>query len=296
MLCSADSTRRNPTRRSMAANRAAICRPTTTPRASATKPGRLKRTCPSTTRWSMTRSSLSIKHARRKTGASYGSISGWRSRRRTLDPELTILGGRDFVGLVGRLCREQNWEALTSLFGAVGASEQEVAYVSLTDLDTATKVLADALAGSPAPGTRRQADPVQAGGRRRGGRAGGGPHRGRGGAGGAQQPAPPHRARTAGTRPRRARCWGRRATTGARRWCTRTSATSRARHTRGARWATSTGWRRRLTRDEQRSNVRRVAADAVRRFEALLTGGRAPRRARRGRRVDEGRRARRPRP
>jgi hypothetical protein len=73
------------------------------------------------------------------------------SRRRTLDPELTILGGRDFVGLVGRLCREQNWEALTSLFGAVGASEQDVAYVSLTDLDTASRVLADALAGVSHP-------------------------------------------------------------------------------------------------------------------------------------------------
>ena len=68
------------------------------------------------------------------------------SRRRTLDPELTILGGRDFVGLVGRLCREQNWDALTSLFAGVGAREQEVAFVSLTDLDTASRVLADALA------------------------------------------------------------------------------------------------------------------------------------------------------
>jgi hypothetical protein len=76
------------------------------------------------------------------------------SRRRTLDPELTILGGRDFVGLVGRLCREQNWEALTSLFGAVGASEQEVAYVSLTDLDTASRVLADALAALSPPRRR----------------------------------------------------------------------------------------------------------------------------------------------
>ena len=73
------------------------------------------------------------------------------SRRRTLDPELTILGGRDFVGLVGRLCREQNWEALIALFGAVGASEKEMAYVSLTDLDTATRVLADAVAALAAP-------------------------------------------------------------------------------------------------------------------------------------------------
>ena len=75
-------------------------------------------------------------------------------RRRTLDPELTILGGRDFVGLVGRLCREQNWEAITALFGAVGASAQEVAYVTLTDLDTATRVLADALSPLPVPRSR----------------------------------------------------------------------------------------------------------------------------------------------
>jgi hypothetical protein len=76
------------------------------------------------------------------------------TRRRTLDPELTILGGRDFVGLVGRLCREQNWEAITALFGAVGASAQEVAYVTLTDLDTATRVLADALSPLPPPRSR----------------------------------------------------------------------------------------------------------------------------------------------
>jgi hypothetical protein len=72
-------------------------------------------------------------------------------RRRTLDPELTILGGRDFVGLVGRLCREQNWDALTALFGGVGAGEHEVAFVSLTDLDTASRVLGDALAALSAP-------------------------------------------------------------------------------------------------------------------------------------------------
>ena len=78
-------------------------------------------------------------------------------RRRTLDPELTILGGRDFVGLVGRLCREQNWEAITALFGAISASEQEVAYVTLTDLDTATRVLADALSPLPPPRTRDRA-------------------------------------------------------------------------------------------------------------------------------------------
>jgi hypothetical protein len=84
------------------------------------------------------------------------------SRRRTLDPELTILGGRDFVGLVGRLCREQNWEALTALFGAVGASEHEVPYVSLTDLDTASRVLVDALSGLAPRGKDRPATYVPA--------------------------------------------------------------------------------------------------------------------------------------
>src|SRR5215510_2380736 len=88
------------------------------------------------------------------------------SRRRTLDPELTILGGRDFVGLVGRLCREQNWEALTSLFSAVGASEQDVAYVSLTDLDTATRVLADALSGLSTSRNQEKAVPGKTGARR----------------------------------------------------------------------------------------------------------------------------------
>jgi hypothetical protein len=189
-----------------------------------------------------------------------------------LDPELTILGGRDFVGLVGRLCREQNWEALTSLFGAVGASEQDVAYVSLTDLDTATKVLADALAGSPTPekdgkptkykpadeeeadelaavriaaaealATRSSRPPLTELERRTLRRAGAllgqaGDHR---------------RAALVyedlGDEPRAAHAWG---------------ALGDIDRMEAA-----------LTRDEQRSTVRRVAADAVRRFETLLTGG-----------------------
>ena len=94
------------------------------------------------------------------------------SRRRTLDPELTILGGRDFVGLVGRLCREQNWEALIAVFGAVGAREKEMAYVSLTDLDTATRVLADAVAALAAPRGKDKRRQEQARRRGRGRRAG----------------------------------------------------------------------------------------------------------------------------
>ena len=83
--------------------------------------------------------------------------SGVASRRRTLDPELTILGGRDFVGLVGRLCREQNWEALIARFRRGRRPRAGVAYVSLTDLDTATRVLADAARGLSAPRGKRQA-------------------------------------------------------------------------------------------------------------------------------------------
>jgi hypothetical protein len=87
------------------------------------------------------------------------------SRRRVLDPELTILGGRDFVGLVGRLCREQNWEALIALFGAVGGGDKHMSYLSLTDLDTATRVLTDALAALSGPRGRHGERQVQAQGK-----------------------------------------------------------------------------------------------------------------------------------
>lgn len=72
------------------------------------------------------------------------------STRRELDPELTILGGRDLVGLVGRLARERSWEALTTLFEAIAAREG-IAYVALGELDTATRLLVDALAEIPPP-------------------------------------------------------------------------------------------------------------------------------------------------
>ena len=66
------------------------------------------------------------------------------SSRRELDPELTILGGRDLVALVGRLVRERSWEALTTLFEAIGVREG-IAHVTPADLDAATRLLADAL-------------------------------------------------------------------------------------------------------------------------------------------------------
>ncbi len=57
-----------------------------------------------------------------------------------------MLGGRDFVMLVGRLARERSWELLTNLFGALRTDE-----VALADLDTAARLLGDELAGPAAP-------------------------------------------------------------------------------------------------------------------------------------------------
>jgi hypothetical protein len=195
------------------------------------------------------------------------------SRRHTLDPELTILGGRDFVGLVGRLCREQNWEALTALFGAVGASEQEVVYVSLTDLDTASRVLIDTLAGL-GPGSRPNKRPT--------------PYR----------PADEEEedelaaVRIAAAEALSARCSRPPLTELERRALGRAAALLGAAgdHRRAALAYEDLGEETRaahawgalgdldrmeaaLARDEQRSNIRRAAVDAVRRFEALLTGG-----------------------
>ena len=157
--------------------------------------------------------------------------------------------------------------------------------MSLTDLDTAARVLADALAGSP---------------RRNAGSRPNKPARGE---------ADELRARSAWRPPRR--CW--RAAAGPplteleRRALARAAALlgqagdhrraalvyeelgdERARARRaGARWATSIAWRRRWRARSTRSTARRAAVDAMRRFETLLTGGRAPRRARRGRRCCE---------
>jgi hypothetical protein len=71
--------------------------------------------------------------------------------RHVLDPELTILGGRDFVGLVGRLCRERSWATLTVVFAAVANSEGGLAFVSLNDVDAAARVLSDTLANVAPP-------------------------------------------------------------------------------------------------------------------------------------------------
>ena len=194
------------------------------------------------------------------------------SRRRALDPELTILGGRDFVGLVGRLCREQNWEALTALFGAVGASEKDMAYVSLTDLDTASRVLADAIAAlAPAGGRDRSGkdardddDEVDELAAVRIAAAE---------ALSARSSRPPLTDLERRTLGRAASLLGdagdhRRA--------------ALAYEDLGDETRAATAWgalgdidrmEAALARDEQRTTTRRAAVDAVRRFEALLTGG-----------------------
>jgi hypothetical protein len=66
--------------------------------------------------------------------------------RRAGETEPTVLGGRDFVMLVGRLARERSWELLTNLFGALRTDE-----VALADLDTAARLLTDELGGPNAP-------------------------------------------------------------------------------------------------------------------------------------------------
>jgi FHA domain-containing protein len=201
------------------------------------------------------------------------------SRRRVLDPELTILGGRDFVGLVGRLCREQNWEALTSLFGAVGASEQEVAYVSLTDLDTASRVLADALAPFSPPKKEEKKDRL-------------GRHPRAHQRGDDDEADEMAAVRLAAAEALAARCSRPPLTELERRTLGRAAAmlVEAGDHRRAALAYEDLGEETRaanawgalgdlermeaaLARDEQRATSRRAAVDVVRRFEVLLTGG-----------------------
>jgi hypothetical protein len=193
-------------------------------------------------------------------------------RQRTLDPELTILGGRDFVGLVGRLCREQNWEALTALFGAVGASDKEMAYVSPTDLDTASRILADAvsaLTGGRAkdkPGKNKRLDEDEEDELA------------------AVRIAAAEALSARSSRPPltelERRTLGRAAALLAEAGDNRRAALAYEDLGDEARAAAAWGalgdidrMEAALGRDEQRRSARRAAADAVRRFEALLTGG-----------------------
>jgi len=86
-----------------------------------------------------------------------------RDPRPALDPSLTISGGRDLVAVVGRLARERSWETLTALFGSL-AGEEGIAPAALGDLDSAARLVAEALAALPAPQNPRseQADELRA--------------------------------------------------------------------------------------------------------------------------------------
>jgi hypothetical protein len=86
-----------------------------------------------------------------------------RDPRPTLDPSLTISGGRDLVAVVGRLARERAWDTLTALFCSLGG-EEGIAPAALADLDSAARVVSEALAALPTPKNPRsaQADELRA--------------------------------------------------------------------------------------------------------------------------------------
>ena len=86
-----------------------------------------------------------------------------RHPRSALDPSLTISRGRDLVAVVGRLARERAWDTLTVLFGSL-AGEEGIAPAALGDLDSAARLVSEALAALPPPKNPRgaQADEVRA--------------------------------------------------------------------------------------------------------------------------------------
>jgi hypothetical protein len=86
-----------------------------------------------------------------------------RDSRPALDPSLTILGGRDLVALVGRLVRERSWDTLTTLWKAL-SGHGGIAPAALGELDTAARLLGEALAALPPPKNPRgaQADELHA--------------------------------------------------------------------------------------------------------------------------------------
>jgi hypothetical protein len=86
-----------------------------------------------------------------------------RDSRPALDPSLTILGGRDLVALVGRLVRERSWDTLTTLFKAL-SGDGGIAPAALGELETAARLLGEALAALPPPKNPRgaQADELHA--------------------------------------------------------------------------------------------------------------------------------------
>ena len=195
--------------------------------------------------------------------------------RTTLDPELTILGARDLVALVGRLARERSWGTLTAVFNAIAAGEG-LGFVSAADLGTASRLVADALAAAAPP-------PASKGKATKSGR----------GAGGAPAPDDETRAlRLAAADALLSRI--RRPPLGEqeRRTLERAAGllADAGDHARAARAYEDLGDEVRaaeswgalgdldrmeaaLEREEQRAAARRHAADVMRRFEALLTAG-----------------------
>jgi hypothetical protein len=85
-----------------------------------------------------------------------------RDSRPALDPSLTISGGRDLVALVARLVRERSWDTLAALWKALGG-DGGIAPVGLGELDTAARLLGEALAALPPPKNPRgaQADELR---------------------------------------------------------------------------------------------------------------------------------------
>ena len=241
LLGGQDAQERRPAGRSRRSARRAACR--RPPRARRpTSPGRLKRTCPSTTRWSI----VKVYPICRR---------GKTVRIEGCGPSTTDARSRADDPAAAGICRPRRPPRAASATGRrsrrcsarVGASEQEVAHVTLTDLDTATRVLADALSRLPPPRTRDRAAP------KRPRRSSPPTRRGDELAAvriaaaeallGPQPPAAAHRPRTAGAGARGRAARRRRRPPRAPPSPTRIWATRRAPPTRGARWAISNGWR-----------------------------------------------------
>jgi FHA domain len=87
-----------------------------------------------------------------------------RDQRPALDPSLTISGGRDLVALVGRLARERSWDTLTALFTSQTGSDPGMAPAALADLDAAARIVGEAVAAMPPPRNPRgvQVDELRA--------------------------------------------------------------------------------------------------------------------------------------
>ena len=185
------------------------------------------------------------------------------ARPRAHDPRAAA----DLVGLVGRLVRERSWEIARPTCSRPSPATDGLAPRRPRRARHRGPARAGARAGQAPPSAKNPArrSPTSCAplrlsrpARRCSART---------------QPPPARRGRAARARARRARCSARRATTAARPSPTRSWATTRAPPRPGARWAISSAWRRPSSARSGGSASRRAAADAMRRFEALLTGG-----------------------